>query len=386
VPLPKADFSPDLRPSQPKQSLLLPQLTEQLQMTNPTSLDYLITGQGLAGTVLAHQLLQQGRSIRIVDDPSLSSSSKVAGGLFNPVVFKRIVKSWMADEQLSFAESFYGQMETLLSSRFFFKKHLIKIFAEEQEKILWEKKRLEEVGKYLSPIDERPVFDSSIEVPLGAASVSGAGYVDVLLFLNLSREYFRSKGLLIGEKFDHTRLKLQDKRVTYGSFSAPHILFCEGHLAASNPWFSWMPFNLAKGEVLTVRIPGYEMEDVINKGVFILPIGNGLFKVGATFAWDKLDEVPTETAKTDLIQRLQKVLKLPFEIVDHKAGIRPTVINRRPLIGIHPLHPELCMFNGMGSKGVMIAPLFAAHFIRHIEEQIPLNPEVDIRRFYKDLA
>ncbi len=353
-------------------------------MTSPTKLDYLITGQGLAGTIVAHQLLLQGRAIRIIDNASLSSSSKVAGGLFNPVVFKRLVKSWMADEQLNVAESFYKQMEALLGARFFFKKHLIKIFAETQEKTLWEKKRLEEVGKYLSPIDEHPLFDASIEVPMGAASVSGAGYVDVLLFLNLSREYFRQHGVLVEETFDHKQLSLLDGSVIYASrFLSPKIIFCEGHLATQNPWFGWMPFNLAKGEVLTVRIPGYEMDDVINKGVFILPIGNGLFKVGATFAWDKLDEEPTETAKTDLIQRLQKVLKLPFEIIEHKAGIRPTVINRRPLIGTHPLHPELCMFNGMGSKGVMIAPLFARHFINHLEEQIPLNPEVDIRRFYQ---
>lgn len=344
--------------------------------------DYLIVGQGLAGTIIAHHLFQMGRSFRIVDHPSLSISSKVAGGLFNPVVFKRLVKSWMADEQLGAAEKFYGAMETLLSSRFFFPKNLLKIFAEPQEKVLWEKKRLEEVGKYLSPIFEGPP-DDSIQAPQGYAWVSGAGYVDVSLFLSLSTAFFLKQNLLLEETFDHSALRLDSEEVNYKNIIASKVIFCEGHLASQNPWFSWMPFNLAKGEVLTVKIPGYERTDVVNKGVFILPIGNGLFRVGATFAWDKLDEVPTEHAKQDLINRLQKVLKLPFEIVDHKAGIRPTVINRRPLIGIHPDHPTLTMFNGMGSKGVMIAPYFAHHFIAHLEEKIPLNPEVDILRFWK---
>jgi glycine oxidase len=352
-------------------------------MTPISKFDYLITGQGLAGTILAHQLLSQGRSICIIDDPSLSSTSKVAGGLFNPVVFKRLVKSWMADEQLSAAEAFYGKMEVLLGESFFYRKELLKIFAEEQEITLWNKKREEEVGKYLSPVHDSSDLSLAIEAPMGYASVSGAGYVDVLAFLNSSREYFRSLNLLVEEKFDHTLLKINSGTVTYKTLEAPRILFCEGHLAAANPWFSWMPFNLAKGEVLTVKIPGYERNDVVNKGVFILPIGNGLFKVGATFAWDKLDETPTEAAKDDLVQRLKKVLKLPFEIVDHKAGIRPTVINRRPLIGVHPVHSELAMFNGMGSKGVMIAPLFSEHFIAHLQTGIPLNPEVDIRRFWK---
>jgi glycine oxidase len=345
--------------------------------------DYLITGQGLAGTVLAHRLLEKGRTFRIIDEPSLSSSSKVAGGLFNPIVFKRLVKSWMADEQLSCAAAFYTQMEALLGTTFFHKKELLKIFAEEQEITLWNKKREEDIGKYLSEVHDNSSLNSAIEAPIGYASVSGAGYVDVLTFLNLSRAYFTSLNLLIEEKFDHSQLLLNEGAVSYKDQNASRILFCEGHLASLNPWFSWMPFNLAKGEVLTVKIPGYDRNDVVNKGVFILPIGNGLFKVGATFAWDKLDEVPTEAARVDLIQRLQKVLKLPFEIVNHQAGIRPTVINRRPLIGVHPNYPQLCIFNGMGSKGVMISPLFAEHFIAHLEQGVPLNQEVDIRRFWK---
>jgi len=352
---------------------------------NPTDqrlYDYLLTGQGLAGTIMAHLLIERGRKIKIIDDPSLSSSSKVAGGLFNPVVFKRLVKSWMADEQLLFAESFYHKMESLLGSTFFYKKELLKLFAEEQEIALWNKKRKEEVGKYLSEIHDSSALSSSIEAPMGYASVSGAGYVDVLSFMNLSRAYFKSLKLLVEERFDHSLLKINDVGVSYQQYAAPRIIFCEGHLAASNPWFTWMPFNLAKGEVLTVKIPGYLREEVVNKGVFILPIGAGLYKVGATFAWDKLDEVPTEAAKEDLVHRLKKVLKLPFEIVNHQAGIRPTVINRRPLIGVHPDHPQFVMFNGMGSKGVMIGPLFGDHLIEHLENGISLNPEVDIRRFW----
>jgi glycine/D-amino acid oxidase-like deaminating enzyme len=350
----------------------------------PIKYDYLIAGQGLAGTIIAHLLLQQGKKICIIDNPSLSSSSKVAAGLFNPVVFKRLVKSWMAEEQLDFADRFYPTLEALLDAKFFFRKELVKIFAEEQEKTLWEKKRGSELSTYLSPVLSGGELETSIICPEGYAFVSGAGNLDVPLFLDRSRQYFLENNSFQHETFDHTLLQFSDSEVHYKSCSAAKIIFCEGHLAATNPWFSWMPFNLAKGEVLTVKIPGYTVDKVINKGLFILPVGNGLYRVGSTFAWDKLDEIPTEAAKADLIQRLEKVLKLPYEIVDHKAGIRPTVINRRPLIGVHPKHPALCMFNGMGSKGVMIAPLFADHFIRHLEEGIPLNPEVDIRRFYKE--
>jgi glycine oxidase len=213
--------------------------------------------------------------------------------------------------------------------------------------------------------------------------VNGAGNLDVPKFLSLSSVYFKSLGILLEERMDYGLLLQNDSGVVYKNQSAFRLICCEGHLATANPWFRWMPFNLAKGEVLTIKIPGYTLDKVVNKGVFILPLGNSLFRVGSTFAWEQLDEIPTEAGRLDLIQRLEKVLKLPYEIVDHRAGIRPTVINRRPLIGIHPAHPALCVFNGMGSKGVMIAPLFADHFIRHLEDHEPLNAEVDIRRFYK---
>ncbi|HEV7230862.1 MAG TPA: FAD-dependent oxidoreductase [Bacteroidia bacterium] len=348
------------------------------------SYDYMVAGLGLAGTVISHELIQRGKKVLLVDEPSLSCSSRVAAGLFNPVVFKRLVKSWMAEEQLACAGTFYTHLERMLGASFFHHKELVKIFVENQEKALWEKKRLEEVGKYLSPIHEDQKLDSSIVAPEGYAYVKEAGNLDVPLFLERSRTYFKSKVLLLEEKLNHALLSVSESGVSYKGHAAKRIIFCEGHLASINPWFNWMPFNLAKGEVLTIRIKGYSIEQVINKGVFILPLGNNTYRVGSTFSWDKLDEVPTEAGKADLVQRLEKVLKLPFEIIDHKAGIRPTVINRRPLIGVHPKHSPLCMFNGMGSKGVMIAPLFARHFISHLEEQVPLNPEVDIRRFYKN--
>jgi glycine oxidase len=348
------------------------------------SYDYIVAGLGLAGTVISQELMQRGKTVLLVDEPSLSCSSRVAAGLFNPVVFKRLVKSWMAEEQLEYAQVFYTRLEQMLGVSFFHRKELVKVFAEDQEKVLWEKKRLEEVGKYLSSIRQDQELDSSIHAPEGYAYVKEAGNLDVPLFLDRMRAYFKSQVPLLEEKLDHGLLSISDNQVIYKGHVARRIIFCEGHLAAANPWFSWMPFNLAKGEVLTIRIQGYSIEQVINKGVFILPLGNNTYRVGSTFAWDKLDEFPTEAGKADLVQRLEKVLKLPFEIIDHKAGIRPTVINRRPLIGTHPKHPELCMFNGMGSKGVMIAPLFARHFLSHLEEQAPLNPEVDIRRFYKE--
>ena len=187
------------------------------------------------------------------------------------------------------------------------------------------------------------------------------------------------------ETFDYNRVSFSENKVVYKDIEADKIIFCEGYKTIDNPYFSWLPFKLTKGEILTVKIPDFKIDDefVLNKGVFILPLGNNIYKVGATYEWNDLTEKTTEKGKLELEDKLKKVIKLPFEIIDQQAGIRPTVLDRRPLIGIHSENNKLAVFNGMGTKGVMLVPHFANQFADFLINNIPLNKEVDIDRFNK---
>jgi len=346
------------------------------------SVRYIIVGQGIAGTVLAHIFLKHHISFVIIDDPKLSQASKIAAGLYNPVVFKRLVKSWKVDELLPFMDSFYAEAEQLLNEKFYFKKTIVKLFTEEQEKTLWLKKSNEEVGSYLDKKISETAFEDIVYNSNGAAEVKQGGNLNIPLFLEASRRYFLKQNLLLEEIFDHQQLTVTDKNVVYKNTTADKLIFCEGYKALENPYFSGFPFKLTKGEVLTIHAPLLnQTEKVINKGVFILPVGDDLYKVGATYEWADLSDLPTEKGKTELVDKLKKVLKIPFEIVNHQAGIRPTVNDRRPLIGLHPKHSTLAVFNGLGTKGVMLAPYFAQQLYSFLEENKALEEEVDIERF-----
>lgn len=347
--------------------------------------NYIIVGQGIAGTVLAQTLLKHGKSVVVIDDKNLSKASRIAAGLYNPVVFKRLVKSWMADALIPFMDEFYADAEQLLGAKFYFTQQIVKPFAEEQEKVLWLKKVNEDVGKYLGKTILTDFLNDTVHNPLGACEITKAGNLDTALFLDSFRNYFKKNNCLLEEKFEYDKLILSENSVSYKDLTSDKIIFCEGYKSIDNPYFNWLPFKLTKGEILTVKIPllggvraGFEK--VINKGIFILPLGNHTYKVGATYEWNDLTEEITEKGKTELIDKLQKVIKVPFEIIDHQAGIRPTVIDRRPLIGLHPKHPALGVFNGMGTKGVMLAPYFANHFYNFLENNIPLDKEVTISR------
>lgn len=344
--------------------------------------DYIIVGNGIAGAVLSLTLINHGKSVLVIDNPNLSKSSKVAAGLYNPIVFKRLVKSWMADEIFPFAEIFYQKAEEEFQTRFLFKKEIIKLFAEENEKAFWSKKLDSDAGKYLSKNINSENHFQNINNTNGSASVLNAGYLDIKTFIQKNTERLKDSNSYIEETFEYDKISFSENEVSYKNTSASKIIFCEGYKATENPIFNWLDFKLTKGEVITVNIPELKMEDVINKGVFILPLGNHIYKVGATYEWNELDEKITEKGKVELTEKLSKIVKSRFEIISHEAGIRPTVKDRRPLIGIHPKQNQLAIFNGMGTKGVVIAPYFAEQLFEHLEKNKSLNIEVDANRFF----
>jgi glycine oxidase len=343
--------------------------------------DHIIVGQGIAGSVLALTLIKAGKKVLVIDDDRVSHSSVVAAGLVNPVVPKRLSLTWKAAELIPSAREFYRQAEELLGRSFYHDREMIKVFSEENEKEFWLKHAAGDMQQYLSS-DITDFFPSIINEPFGTSRIKQAANLETPVFLDAVKAYLISRSSYLQDTFDHDRLEVAGKSVHYKDHAARMIIFCEGFRANKNPYFSWLPFVLTKGEVLTVRIKNYSTASVINKGVFILPLGEDLFKVGATFRWEDETEEPTRDARAELQQKLEKILKVPYEVVDHKAGIRPTVKDRRPLIGIHPAHSQIAIFNGLGSKGVMIAPYCAASFYKHLEHGAPLDEEIDIRRFY----
>lgn len=342
--------------------------------------DYLIIGQGIAGTLLAHFLIKEGKTVAIVDNPEKSSSSSVAGGIYNPIVFKRMAKSWKADTLVPFAIDTYKGFEQEYGINPLWDVPVMKIFANEGEHKLWlQTWNHGEMDDYITgEILESP-YEGYIHSPLGASVVLQSGAVDV----NKVREAIRTKlgANYIKDDFQAEDLKLTTDGAEWKGVSAKKIIFCEGYLGNRNPYFPNLPLRQTKGEVLIIEIPDFEPKHIINRGCFLLPLGNGLFKVGATFEWVDINETPTTQGREELEDKLKAFLKAPYKIVDQQAGIRPTVVDRRPLIGLHKEHPQVGIFNGLGTKGIMLAPYFANEFVQRMEKGTPLTSEVSIARF-----
>jgi glycine/D-amino acid oxidase-like deaminating enzyme len=164
---------------------------------------------------------------------------------------------------------------------------------------------------------------------------------------------------------------------------AKHIVFAEGFGMHQNPYFNELPMDGVKGELLIIKAPKLDIDVIINTSVFILPLGDHLFKVGATYNWIDKTNIPTEDGKRELIDRVKEIITCDFEIISHFAGVRPTVKDRKPLVGTHSEFKNVHILNGLGTRGVMLGPSMAKALYEFVENSIPLAPEINITRFNK---
>ena len=345
-------------------------------------IDYLIVGSGLAGISFAEVALRNDKSILVFDNNS-QNSSKIAGGLYNPVILKRFSEVWQAQEQLAIMNEFYTFLEEKLNCKVDFKSPILRKFFSVEEQNNWfaasDKVAL---APFLSTqlISKKYV---GIDSPYGYGEVLQTGYVDTALLLNKYREYLKESNLFQEEAFDYDDLQIESDGIRYKDIHAKHIIFAEGFGMHANPFFNQLPLDGTKGELFIIKAPQLDLDVIVNTSVFILPLGDDLFKVGATYNWKDKTDLPTEEGKTELVARIKEIISCDFEIIEHFAGVRPTVKDRRPLVGTHQNYESIHILNGLGTRGVMLGPAMAKSLFENIENQVPLNKEIDINRFLR---
>ena len=338
------------------------------------TIDYLIIGQGLAGSLLAWELMQRGNSVVIVDN-GRESASQVAAGLVNPVTGMRLVKSADVDRLLPAAKQCYAQLTEVFQQAFYIEKPMLRLLRSEQE--------LTHALKRLADPDYQDYLDA-ITPPESSASLYGflqqkqTGYLLTRPLLSCLQAFFTAKGCYRRAAVAYQDIQLQPA-LGWQDISPKQIIFCEGHQATQNPWFSWLPFQAVKGEILTLQHQSLLPDTILNFGDWLIPLDSRHIRVGATFDRDKLDTEPTERGKNALLNALKI---LPFDLaqatlIDHQAHIRPCTLDKQPFIGRHPQHPQLAIFNGFGAKGSLQIPGFCRQFADALLNHTPLPSTIE---------
>ena len=341
--------------------------------------DYIIVGMGIAGLSVAESLRKRDLSF-MAFDPGLESSTKVAGGVVNPIVIKRLNPAWRAREFLTNARVFYQELNRELGAEVAAEVPVRRPFSSVEEQNQWlvgTDRR--DLRAFLDPL-VRDMDIKGVCAPYGVGTVKDTLRVDTSLLYRTYHDHLFKRGILLKEGFNYDDVSLEGEGIEYHSIKAKRLLFCEGVKAGSNPFLPTSALLPKKGEYLTIEAPGLELHSVIKGHFFLIPLGDHRFKVGATFAHGDDSPVITEKGRHQMVTKLRELLQVDFKVIDQEFGFRPTVSDRRPLVGRHPSHEQLAFLNGLGTRGLLMAPLLAQWLIAHLEDSMHLPQAVDISR------
>jgi len=337
----------------------------------------IVVGQGIAGTLLAHTLLKRQQEVVVIDPGKSNSASKVAAGIINPITGRRFVKSWRYEEFIEFAKPVYQELEQQLSLDFYHEFNLIRALNNNKQETEWLLRgTYPSYESYLIDKAELGAYANRVQPAYAWAELTGSAQVNIAALVTAYRKVLQAKDCLIEEQLDHSQLELTDGMVRYRGITADRIVFCEGYQSRNNPFFSHLIHEPAKGEALIVRIPGLQTTKMLKSKTFLVPVGEEQFWVGSNYEWEFADDLPTDIVKQKLLSNLESYLTVDYEVLAHKAAVRPVFKDRRPKVGAHQEYRQVYLFNGLGTKGASLAPFWADHLVRHLVDGGLLDIEV----------
>ncbi len=353
--------------------------------------DCIIIGQGIAGSMLALELLERGKKILILDNAHKSAACLVAAGVLNPITGKRLVKTWRSDIALKFAKIRFKELEKTLGHKFFHDRKILQLCKSQDEVALWQKRKDEpEYANFLSEFLPPSSWESfGINDNFGSFIIEDSAWVEAPLAIRAFKKYFEKLGVLRMEKFDYSLLSAAKDSLKYKDICAKKIIFCEGYKVMENPYFSWLNLRPAKGEILTLKIDFDFPDFIIHKEKWIMKSSDSELRMGSTWDRENLNEASTLAAEKELLAHIPKILGKGrcFSVIENTAGVRPCTMTTRPLLGVHPEYKNIYLFNGFGSKGYALSPHFAKHFADFLYDSKDLDAEANLerhaRKFFK---
>lgn len=340
-------------------------------------IDYIIVGDGYAGLFLAHQLIKHNKSFVLFSE-GRKSASQVSAGIINPVVLKKFTTFWKAQEQIDFLKDTLAEIESYTGKNYLISSPIHRIFHDENEQKLWLKKSgNEELSAFL---DQKFDHLEVVKNDFNTGKVNQSARLQVSGFFTDLFDFLEKNELLIKEKFDYG--KVEPSEGIYKDLQFKNIIFCEGMGVKENPFFSDIAVVPNKGHHIKVKLSESIPEEItIKKKHFLFPTDNGLHFYGGTYDREQLHHHIDESAVTQLVNGLSEIYPYDFEVKEVNFGFRPTVKDRRPIIGRHEIHDNLYVFNGLGARGILNGCYFSHSLYQFIEDNIPLHEEVSSGRF-----
>jgi len=343
--------------------------------------DYIIVGLGIAGICFSKQLLEHNKRFLVISD-KCSGATEKSGGVFNPIVLRRFTAPEYTIKYTEYALNMFAAMEKMTSTSWMYPdQNVYRIFASIEEQNNWftasDKPHLK---PFLAPKIELN-SNNFIQAEFGLGKVLKSFRIDTIAFLQSFQRYFLKTQKLMEESFNHSNLSFQngDYPIRYKHVKAKAILFAEGTRILQNPFLPKAVIRPNKGEYLIIKAPDLKLDYMLKGGVYIIPLGEDLYKVGATYSHDDNTIQPTQAARKEIEEKLQKMITCHYDVVDQIVGARPVTNDRQPILG--EIKTGMYVFNGLGTRGFTRGPYYSKVLFDAIENKQSVPKQMDVKRF-----
>ena len=291
-------------------------------------LDYIVIGQGIAGTTIAWWLHLNKKIFYILNDEKKNTSSAAALGIYNPITGRNSVKTWNAEILFKELEKFYSKVEKKINKKILYKKNIYRPYKNIKEANLWNKKISNSKYENYIKSEVNNKKTNGLYDELGGIITSKSGYINVNKYISESKKYFISLGRYKKYKLNNKKILIKNNKIKIKNWNANNIIMCIGIDETNNKLFSYLPFKHVTGSSITIKTK-LKINNIINK----------------------------------------------------KFGIRPATIDRKPFVGKHPIFDNLYILNGLGSKGISLAPFCSKELFNSIEQKSKINFEINVKRY-----
>lgn len=338
-----------------------------------SQVDFLIVGQGLAGSILAFELIARGQRVLVIDNGHHGSASKVAAGIINPITGHRLNLTKGFVDYHHRATRFYAGLEREFDAKIIKDIDQVRLIKNPGQAEYFEK-RLQQ-GGYKNFLEENSSSNLFKSAEYGTARIKQTSIVDTKALLKRMKAWLDTRSSYLHESIDYSQLRFSDNGVEYGAFRAGKVIFCEGYQAIYNPWLKDLPFKLANGEILSVEFSANDRA-MLSWGNWLIADKEKTAKLGSNYAWQSTTLTPSEDVREKLLESLENQTGLKPTVIGHEVGVRPTTTDRHAFVGSITNREHAVCFNGFGSKGCLTIPAHADLLSDHLLNQSQLPEDL----------
>jgi glycine oxidase len=340
-------------------------------VANPITL----VGGGLAGLFLASELITRGHHVLLYDQPSPNSGSPVAAGLFNVITGAKPSLTWRAPELVAELNAAFAHGPLSDLAALLYRVPILRMLDSVEAVNDWSSYPSPDAAEFSIHVND-PLAWRGIRPHQGVLRLEGLGWLDAQAFLPAATAALSATSQFT--RIDHA----------YPGDATGPVVYCEGIGINANPLYRGRKLQPLAGDVLHIRLP-IELQQLLGPhvlvgGGYLVPRPDGTALLGSTYLPGVMPHQPTAEARASLLATLARWLPHlhteQVEVLDHWVGIRATTPDRRPLLGRLP-DANSWFMNGLGTKGVLHAPLLARWLADALETgELNWPPEVDMFR------